>query len=180
MAISYGSSAQSKQIALSVERVAVQNNLGNVVENIIKYKRVETTTENVLETFGAPTLNGNEVISATVTNTVDETLIESPTSNTAPSKLYFFNPRREASVTFLGDTNVGSTFSFDGVTYDTASSEVAETAGDVKRVSVRGTSYGAADGVSIGDSTSGGTTRKEIRFSNTDFVRESLTEVAFG
>lgn len=179
MAISYGSSAQSKQTSLSVERVPVADNTGNVVENIIKYQREETTTESVLETFGAPLIDGNEVISATVTSSVDETLIESPAENTAPSKLRFYNPRKEASVTFLGDTNIGSTFAFDGTTYDTLSSEVAETAGDVKRVTVRGIAYGESEGVTIGDVTSGGTSRKEKRFSNTDYVRETLTEVAF-
>lgn len=179
MAISYGSSAQSRQVALSVERVPVVNNVGNVVDNIVKYSRQETTTESVLEDFGAPLIDGNEVISATVTNSADEVLIESPSENTAPTKLRFYNPRKEASVTFLGDTNVGDSFDFDGTTYDTLSSEVSETAGDVKRVSVRGIAYGTADGVTIGDATGGGTSRKEKRFSNTDFVRETTTVVAF-
>lgn len=179
MAISYGSSAQSRQVSLSVERLPVANEVGNVVDNIIKYQRTETTTESVLDGFGAGLLNGNEVISATVTSSVDEVLVESPQEETSPSKVRFYNPRTEASVTFLGDENVGTSFNYDGTDFDTISSEVSETAGDVKRVTVRGITYGSADGVTVGDATGGGTSRKEKRFSNTDFARETITQVAF-
>jgi hypothetical protein len=76
----------------------------------------------------------------------------------------------------LGSANVSGTFSFDGKTFDTVSSEVSETLGDVKKVTVRGISY-TNDGLAVGAAS--GVIRKEKRFSNTDFVRTTSTVVAF-
>ncbi len=164
---------------MSVERVPVANSTGDVVEHIIKYTRTETTTENVSLAFGCPEFSGNETISATVASSVDETLIESPSQDTAPVAVRFYNPKKEASVTFLGEENIGTTFSYDGDTFDTVSSEVSETAGDVKRVTVRGIAYGQSEGVTLGNASGGGTSRFERRYSNTDFAREVTTQVSF-
>lgn len=179
MAISYGSSSQSRQESVSVERLPVANSTGDVVAHIIKYSRTETTSEIVSDLFGCPEFDGNETISATVTSSVDEVLVETPSQESAPEYVRFYNPKKEASVTFLGDVNVGDTFSYDGTSFDTISSEISESAGDVKRVTVRGVAYGESDGVTIGDATSGGVSRYEKRYSNTDFAREVTTEVAF-
>jgi hypothetical protein len=77
----------------------------------------------------------------------------------------------------LGGANVGGTFSFDNKTFDTVSSEVSETLGDVKKVTVRGISY-TNDGLAV--NAPSGVIRKEKRFSNTDFVRTTSTSVSFG
>ena len=180
MAIEYGATGDGRNLSKSFERLAVQDNTGNVAEHILKYSREEETLETVLGDFGAPLLNGNEVVSATVTESVDEVVIESGQSETAPTKVRFYNPRSECSATFLGGANVGDTFDFNNTTYDTVSSELSETLGDVKRVSVRGTIYGTASNVTIGDAAAGGTNRHETRYSNTDYVRESITNVSFG
>jgi hypothetical protein len=180
MAISYGSAADGKQIAKSYEWLAVQDNEGEVADNILKYTRTETTTETVESTFGCPTLDSNEVLNATITWSVDEALVESGTSSATPQAVQFYNVKCEASVTFLGSANLASTFSFDGTTFDTVSSEVSETLGDVKKVTVRGVAYGENNSLTLGGGTAGGTIRKEKRFSNTDFVRTSATTVAFG
>jgi len=179
MAISYGSAADGKQIAKSYEWLAVQDNEGEVADNILKYTRLETTTETVESTFGCPTLDGDEVLNATITWSVDEALVEASASGTAPQAVQLYNVKCEASVTFLGSSNIASTFTFDSVTFDTVSSEVSETLGDVKKVTIRGVSYGENNGLTLGSGAAGGTIRKEKRFSNTDFVRSSVTTVAF-
>jgi hypothetical protein len=178
MAISYGSTNDGKQIAKSYEWLAVQDNEGEVADNILKHTRVETTTETVESTWGCPTLDGDEVLNATITWTVDEALVEASASETAPQAVRYYNAKCEVSVTYLGDTNQGSTFDFDSITFETVSSEVAETLGDVKKVTVRGVAYGETNGLTTGTASSG-TIRKEKRFSNTDFVRTSATTVAF-
>ncbi len=178
MAISYGSAADGKQIAKSFEWLAVQDNEGEVADNILKHTRVETTTETVETTWGCPLLNSNEVLNATITWTVDEALVEASAAGTAPQAVRYYNPKCECSVTFLGDTNEDRTFTFDSINFETVSSEVAETLGDVKKVTVRGVAYGETNGLTTG-TAAGGTTRKEKRFSNTDYVRTSATVVAF-
>jgi len=178
MAISYGTAGDGRQTAKSYEWVAVQDNEGITQENILKHARTETTTETVEAEWGAGTVGGNEVLSGTITWTVDEVVVDASAANTAPQAVRFYNPKAEASVTVLGTANSDSTFSFDGLTFDTVSSEVAETLGDVKKVTIRGVAYGAANGLTTGTASSG-TIRKEKRFSNTDFVRTTETTVAF-
>jgi hypothetical protein len=177
MAISYGTSGGGKTISKSFEYIAVQDENGAVQDNILKYTRIETTDETIESTFGAGTINGNEVLNATITASVDEVVIESGNEATAPQKTRFYNPKQECSATFLGNANVSGTFSFDSKTFDTVSSEVSETLGDVKKVTVRGISY-TNDGLAVG--TASGVIRKEKRFSNTDFVRTTSTSVSFG
>ena len=177
MAISYGTTGGGKTTSKSFEYIAVQDENGAVQENILKYSRIETTDETIEEIFGAGTINGDEVLNATITASVDEVVIEAGTEATAPQKTRFYNPKQECSVTFLGNVNVGVTFNFDGKTFDTVSSEVSETLGDVKKVTVRGILY-ANDGLAV--NVPSGVIRKEKRFSNTDFVRTTSTSVSFG
>ena len=177
MAISYGTTGGGRTTSKSFEYIAVQDQNGVVQDNILKYSRVETTEETVGSDFGAGTLNGNEVLNATITSSLDEVVIEAGASSTVPQKIRFYNPKKECSATFLGSANVTSTFSYDGSTFSTVSSEVSETLGDVKKVTVRGIVY-ENDGLAVGGSS--GVIRKEKRFSNTDFVRTTSTSVSFG
>ena len=176
MAISYGTTGGGKTTSKSFEYIAVQDQNGVVQDNILKYSRIETTEETIGSAFGAGELNGNEVLNATITASVDEVVIESGNEATAPQKTRFYNPKQECSATFLGSANVGATFEFDAKTFDTVSSEVSETLGDVKKVTVRGILY-ANDGLAAGQAS--GVIRKEKRFSNTDFVRTTSTSVSF-
>jgi hypothetical protein len=178
MAISYGSTADGKQTSKSYEWLAVQDNLGVVADNILKHTRTETTTETVESAWGCPTLDSEEVLNATINWSVDEALVEASEAGTAPQVVRYYNPKAECSVTYLGSSNQDSTFVFDGVTFETVSSEVAETIGDVKKVTVRGIAYGETNGLTTGTASTG-TIRKEKRFSNTDFVRSSATTVSF-
>ena len=176
MAISYGTTGGGKTTSKSFEYIAVQDQNGKVQDNILKYSRTETTTETIDTAFGAGTIDGNEVLNATITGSVDEVIIEAGNEAAIPQKIRFYNPKLECSATFLGSANVGATFGFDSKTFDTVSSEVSETLGDVKKVTVRGISY-ENDGLAEGAAS--GVIRKEKRFSNTDFVRTTSTSVSF-
>jgi hypothetical protein len=179
MAITYGSTAGfSKSTSKVYEYLAVQDNTGAVADNILKYTRTETTTETVTTTFGAPTIDSLEVLSANVTWSVDEQIIDPSASSTAPPAARTYNPRAEASATVLGEFT-DSTFELDGTTFETLSAEKAETAGDVVKTNIRGVYYGAGGSLTVGSIAAGGTIRTEKRFSNTDFVRTTATTVAF-
>lgn len=179
MAITYGSTAGfSKSTSKSFEYLAVQDNTGAVADNILKYTRTETTTETVTSTFGAPTLDGDEVISATITWSVDETIIDPSSSGAVPPAARSYNPRAEASVTILGEFTA-STFGLDSTTFETTSAEKAETAGDVVKTNIRGVYYGSGGSLTVGSIAGGGTIRTEKRWSNTDFLRTVTTTVAF-
>lgn len=178
MAISYGTAGDGRQTSKSYEWVAVQDNQGVTKDNILKYSRTETTTETVESTWGCPDLDGDEVLNATITYTVQETIIDDPEAGTAPQLVRFYDPRCECSITYLGSSNQESTFTFDEITFDTVSSEVSETLGDVKKVTVRGIAYEENNSLTTGTAQSG-TIRKEKRFSNTDFVRTTETTISF-
>lgn len=179
MAITYGSSSGfSKSTSKTFEYLAVQDNNGAVADNILKYTRTETTTETVSATFGAPTLEGDEIVSASITWSVDEVIIDPSAAGASPPAARTYNPRAEASVTILGEFT-GSTFSLDGTEFETLSAEKAETAGDVVKTNIRGVYYGVGGSLTVGSIASGGTIRTEKRFSNTDFVRSTATTVAF-
>jgi hypothetical protein len=63
------------------------------------------------------------------------------------------------------------------------SAEKAETAGDVVKTNIRGTAINTAtvagSTLTTGDHSSTSTIRVERRFSNTDYVRDTVTTVAF-
>jgi len=179
MAITYGSTAGfSKSTSKVYEYLAVQDNTGAVADNILKYTRTETTTETVTTTFGAPTIDSLEVLSANVTWSVDEQIIDPSSSSTAPPAARTYNPRAEASATVLG-AFTGSTFELDSTTFETLSAEKSETAGDVVKTNIRGVYYGSGGSLTVGSIAAGGTIRSEKRWSNTDFLRTVATTVAF-
>jgi hypothetical protein len=181
MSLTYGSSAGfSVTTSKNFERLIVLDKEGALATggNILKYTRTETTTETVTSTFGAPTIGSGDVLDATIVFSVDETIIDPSSSGAAPPAARTYNPRAEATATVLGDFS-GSTFTLDGITFNTDSHEKSETAGDVVKTTLRGTNYGEAGALTVGSISSGGTIRAEKRFSNTDFVRTVATVVAF-
>lgn len=179
MAITYGSTAGfSKSTSKSYEYLAVQDNTGAVADNILKYTRTETTTETVTTTFGAPTIDSLEVLSATITWSVDEQIIDPSSSSTAPPSARSYNPRAELSATVLGEFT-DTTADLDGTTFDVTSAEKAETAGDVVKTNIRGVYYGSGGSLTVGNLTNGSTIRTEKRWSNTDFLRTVSTTLSF-
>ena len=180
MPITYGVGAGfSKQTGKTFEYLHVPDNTGSVAQSILKYTRTETPSETVTEaTFGAPLIGTNEVLSASITWSGDEQLIEPRASGTAPSAVNHYNPRAEASATVLGEFT-GTTFTLDGIVFKTLSHEKSETSGDVVKTTLRGINYGAAGSLTLGDIKNGGTIRVEKRWSNTDFLRTTTTTVAF-
>jgi uncharacterized protein YjbI with pentapeptide repeats len=88
----------------------------------------------------------------------------------------------EASATILG-AFTASTFSLAGISFTTLSAEKSETSGDVVKTSIRGTAIATAalDGSTLttGDHSSTSTIRVELRISNTDYARKTVTSVAF-
>ena len=183
MAIVYGvSGAFSKSTSKTFEKLLVQDKNGVTTTILSKYVRTETATETVGTTFGAGVIGSLDVLNATITAQVDEQLIESGSASTAPPAIRFYNPRAEASAQVLGDFT-GSSFSLDGVSFVTLSAEKAETAGDVVKTNVRGTAINTAtvagSTLTTGDHSSTSTIRVERRLSNTDYVRDTVTTVAF-
>jgi hypothetical protein len=178
--IIYGASGGfSVTTSATFEKVVVQGNDGNVAGTVLKFKRTETSTEVIDdETFGAGLCESQDVLNGTIVFSVDEVVIDPSTEETAPEIARTYNPRAEATVTVLGELT-GDTFEFDDIEFSVDSRERAATAGDVVKTTVRGTSYGEAGDLTVGDISGGGTTRIEKRFSNTDFLRTVTTTVAF-
>jgi hypothetical protein len=122
------------------------------------------------------------VLNATLTAQIDEQLIESGAANTAPPSVRFYNPRVEASATILG-AFTATTFQLGGISFTTLSAEKSETAGDVVKTSIRGTAIATSslDSTSLttGNHSSASTIRVELRISNTDYQRKTVTAVDF-
>ena len=183
MAITYGvASGFSISTSKTFEKLLVADKNGVTTTILSKYVRTETTTETIGTTFGGFSIGSEDVLNATITAQVDEQLIESGTASTAPPSIRFYNPRAEASATVLG-AFTASTFTLNGITFTTLSAEKSETAGDVVRTSIRGTAINTAtvdgDTVTTGTHSITSTIRVELRLSNTDFVRKTVTTVAF-
>lgn len=183
MAITYGvSGGFSIQTSRTFEKLLVSDKNGVTTTIISKYVRTETTTETVGTTFGGYAIGSDDVINATITAQVDEQLIESGSSASAPAAVRFYNPRADASATILGAFSA-TTFSLAGISFTTMSAEKSETAGDVVKTSIRGTAINTAslDGTSLttGNHSASSTTRVELRISNNDYVRKTITTVDF-
>jgi hypothetical protein len=183
MAIIYGvTGGFSVQTSKTFEKLLVADKNGVTTTIISKYVRTETTTETVGTTFGGYAIGSDDVLNATLTAQVDEQLIESGSANTAPPAVRFYNPRVEASATILG-AFTASTFSLAGLTFTTLSAEKSETSGDVVKTSIRGTAIATSslDSTSLttGDHSSSSTIRVELRISNTDYARKTVTSVDF-
>jgi hypothetical protein len=183
MAIVYGvSGAFSKSSSKNYERLFVQDNQGTVTTIVSKFARTEIATETVGTTWGAGTIGSLPVLSATITATADQAIIESGSAATAPQIVRFYNPRVESSAQVLG-AFTGSSYSLDGITFQTVSAETVETAGDVVKTNIRGTNVGASSvggtALDLGTVASGDVVGVERRYSNTDYVRDTVTTVTF-
>ena len=99
--------------------------------------------------FGIPssiTVAGVEITSCTITGKVDMVIIDPDSEKTVPSEAYCYNPTMDISVEGI-DTGFSSTLAQISVLskdFKITSSSVVNTAGDFKKVSIRGVHYPSA------------------------------------
>lgn len=83
-----------------------------------------------------------DILSGSVTGSVDEVIIPSGTVNTAPLVRAYYNPRVEASFEVIGDATGETTFTFSGTSFKVTSVTKTESAEDVIKSSISGIFYG--------------------------------------
>ena len=93
---------------------------------------------------GTATISGNtfEVLDGTLTGQVDEVLVESPTSNTAPATRAYYNPVLNLSLNVVGDATGVTTLSYKSYTWNVQSAELAKAAWDFVKTSIRAVKFG--------------------------------------
>ena len=98
--------------------------------------------------FGIPssvTVAGVEVTSLTVTGKVDMVIIDPDTEKTVPTEAHCYNPTMDLSVEGIDiGYNPLPTITVLGKNFKVTSSSVVNTAGDFKKVSIRGVHYPSA------------------------------------
>jgi hypothetical protein len=93
---------------------------------------------------GTATIGGStfEVLDGTLTGQVDEVIVESPTSNTAPAVRAYYNPVLNLSMNVIGDATGVTTLSYKSYTWNVQSAELAKAAGDFVKTSIRAVKFG--------------------------------------
>ena len=83
-----------------------------------------------------------DILSGSVTGSVDEVIIPSGTANTAPLVRSYYNPRVELSAEVIGDATGETTCIFSGTTFKITNVTKTESAEDVIKSSISGIFYG--------------------------------------
>ena len=84
-----------------------------------------------------------DVLSASITGTVDEVIIPSAVANTAPLVRAYYNPRAELTAEVIGDATGISTADFAGITgFKVTNVTKTQSAEDVVKSSISGIKYG--------------------------------------
>jgi len=83
-----------------------------------------------------------DVLSASVSGSVDEVVIPSGTANTAPLTRAYYNPRIELTAEVIGDATGVVTAAFGGITFKVTSVTQTKSSEDVIKSSISGVSYG--------------------------------------
>lgn len=87
-------------------------------------------------------INGLALTSVAISGSVDTTMVESGSANTVPVVAEAYNKKLDISVEGIDDGfTPSSTLSYKGKTFQVTSTETKRTAGDVKKVSIRGTAW---------------------------------------
>lgn len=87
-------------------------------------------------------ISGLALTSVAISGSVDTTMVESGSANTVPVVAEAYNKKMDISVEGIDDGfTPSSTLSYKGKTFQVISTETKRTAGDVKKVSIRGTAY---------------------------------------
>lgn len=89
-----------------------------------------------------------DILSGSVTGSVDEVIIPSGTANTTPLVRSYYNPRVEASFEVIGDATGETTFTFSGTTFKVTNVTKTESAEDVIKSSISGIFYGTTFSIS--------------------------------
>jgi len=88
------------------------------------------------------TVSGLALTNISISGSVDTSIVESGTANTAPIVAEAYNKKLDISIEGIDDGFTASTsVTYKGKTFLVTSTETKRTAGDVKKISVRGTAY---------------------------------------
>ena len=93
---------------------------------------------------GTATIDGDtfDVLDATLSGQVDESLVEAPAENTAPANRAYYNPVLNLSMNVIGDATGVTTLSYKSLTWKVQSAELAKAAGDFVKTSIRAVKFG--------------------------------------
>jgi hypothetical protein len=83
-----------------------------------------------------------DILSGSVSGSVDEVIIPSGTKETAPLVRAYYNPRVELSAEVIGDATGETTCEFSGTTFKITSVTKTQSAEDVVKSSISGIFYG--------------------------------------
>jgi len=88
------------------------------------------------------TVSGLALTNVSISGSVDTSIVESGTANTVPVVAEAYNKKLDISVEGIDDGFTPSaSVTYKGKTFLVTSTETKRTAGDVKKVSLRGTAY---------------------------------------
>jgi len=98
----------------------------------------------VVRGAGTATIGGStfEVLDATISGQVDEVIVESPSSNTAPATRALYNPVLSLSMNVIGDATGVTLLTYKALEFKVQSAEFATAAGDFKKTSIRAVKHG--------------------------------------
>ena len=83
-----------------------------------------------------------DILSGSVSGSVDEVIIPSGTANTTPLVRAYYNPRVELSAEVIGDATGETTCAFSGTTFKITNVTKTQSAEDVVKSSISGIFYG--------------------------------------
>lgn len=87
-------------------------------------------------------ITGLALTSVAISGSVDTAMVESGSSNTVPVVAEAYNKKLDISVEGIDDGfSPSTTLTYKGKTFLVTSTETKRTAGDVRKVSIRGTAY---------------------------------------
>jgi hypothetical protein len=88
------------------------------------------------------TVSGLALTNVSISGSVDTSIVEAGTANTSPVVAEAYNKKLDISIEGIDDGFTPSTsVTYKGKTFLVTSTETKRTAGDVRKVSVRGTAY---------------------------------------
>jgi hypothetical protein len=88
------------------------------------------------------TVSGLALTNISISGSVDTSIVESGSANTVPIVAEAYNKKLDISVEGIDDGfTASSSLTYKGKTFLVTSTETKRTAGDVKKISIRGTAY---------------------------------------
>jgi len=88
------------------------------------------------------TVSGLALTNISISGSVDTSIVESGSANTVPIVAEAYNKKLDISVEGIDDGfAASSSLTYKGKTFLVTSTETKRTAGDVKKISIRGTAY---------------------------------------